>query len=61
MFESCLTSRQGDVVELDSQAGGDILLLIGSEPKFWARPGRVDGRLGLKISAPPYKGDESSG
>ncbi|HHV08554.1 MAG TPA: flagellar motor switch protein FliM [Firmicutes bacterium] len=55
-----LNLQAGDVVELDSQAGGDILLLIGSEPKFWARPGRVDGRLGLKISA-PYKGDESSG
>ncbi|MGI6129619.1 MAG: flagellar motor switch protein FliM [bacterium] len=55
-----LNLQIGDVVELESRAGGDIMLLIGSRPKFWASPGRVNGRLGLKISA-PYKGDENHG
>lgn len=55
-----LNLQVGDVIELNTRVGGDILLLVGSQPKFWACPGRVDGRLGLKISA-PYKGDESDG
>ncbi|NLG85997.1 MAG: flagellar motor switch protein FliM [Firmicutes bacterium] len=55
-----LNLQIGDVIELDTRVGNDILLLIGSQPKFWGCPGRVGGRLGLKISA-PYKGDENDG
>jgi len=55
-----LNLQVGDVVELNTRVGGDILLLVGSQPKFWACPGRIDGRLGLKIST-PYKGDENGG
>jgi flagellar motor switch protein FliM len=58
--QDLLSLQVGDVITLNTRVGEDVLLLAGTEPKFWAAPGRINGRLGLRITA-PYKGDESGG
>jgi flagellar motor switch protein FliM len=55
-----LNLQVGDVIELENRAGDEIQVLVGSRPKFLARPGQVGRHLGVQITA-RYKGDENGG
>ncbi len=54
-----LDLQVGDVVSLDQKVSEDLAVLVGGRPKFRARPGTVNNRLGVQITSIVKEGGDS--
>lgn len=50
--------RVGDVISLDTSVGEDLKVLIGSNHKFYGKPGLKKNRVSIKITNTKMKGDD---
>jgi flagellar motor switch protein FliM len=48
----------GDVVMLDNSRTDPVVVYVGNQPKFLARPGRIRGRLAVEVVGDVRKGDD---
>lgn len=53
-----LNLELGDVILLDEGAGDPVRVLVGNQPKFVGRPGRMRGRMAVEITGDATKGDD---
>lgn len=49
----------GDVLQLDTQVGEELKVVIGRKPKFWCRPGTSGKKVAVQISRMNTEGDEN--
>ena len=50
--------QEGDVLRLDTPIKNDVVVYVGTRPKFLARPGLVGSRRAVQLTEPIVKADE---
>ena len=49
----------GDVLQLDTQVGEELSVVVGRKQKFWCRPGTSGKKVAVQISRMSTEGDEN--
>jgi len=50
--------EEGDVLQLDTPVRDDVVVFVGTRPKFLARPGLIGKRRAVRLTEPILKADE---
>ena len=48
-LQELLELQEGDYIPVDTRVDEPLMVLVGSRPKFWARPGRSGGRMAFAV------------